>query len=124
MTFGGKQTIQTGHKTRRKFLLDSAALSTDILWWKEAKMLRNARKWWILAFLGARGGRPATVPEIAWGTRLPYHRRGLYRLLRIYAHWGLVISNRGADGRILYRISERGRARLVWLRAHSEHDGH
>jgi len=86
------------------------------------ELLRNGRKRVILAFLAARRGRPATVSEIAWGARLPYHRRGLYGLLRAYAHWGLVIPNRGVDGRLLYRLGDRGRERLAWLRTRSEHD--
>ena len=85
------------------------------------EMLRNRRKLAILEFLFHKG-RPATVPEIAWGTRLPYHHRGMYGLLRSYAHWGLVIPNRGVDGRLLYRVGERGRERLAWLRTHSEQD--
>src|SRR3989442_4332513 len=83
------------------------------------EMTRNGRKQAILAFLAARTGRPATVSEIAWGIRLPYHRRGLYGLLRSYAHWNLIIlSGCAPDGQQLYRIGERGLARLAWLRSH------
>ena len=80
-------------------------------------MRRNGRKQAILAFLAARRGRSATASEIAWGIRLPYHQRGLYGLLRSYAHWNLIIlSGCAPDGQRLYRIGERGLARLAWLR--------
>lgn len=81
----------------------------------------NARKYAILGFLAPRM-RPATVQEIAWGVRLPYPARGLYALLAGYAHWGLVIRGRGPDGRYRFRLGDRGRTRLAWLkkRASSE----
>jgi hypothetical protein len=75
---------------------------------------RNQRKRAILGFLASLS-RPATVPEIARGTRLPYDCRGLYSLLAAYAHWGLVLRSQSTEGRILYRLSERGRTRLAWL---------
>jgi hypothetical protein len=59
---------------------------------------------------------------MAWGLRLPYPARGLYALLVRYAHWGLVWRDRGPDGRLRFRLADRGRARLAWLkkRASSE----
>ncbi len=77
-------------------------------------MRRNTRKRAVLAFLASRA-RPATAGEIAWHTRLPYSPRGLYPLLAGYARWGLVRRWRGPDGRLVFRIAERGRARLAWL---------
>jgi len=76
--------------------------------------MRNSRKRAVLAFLASRT-RPATVQEIAWGTRLPYPARGLYPLLRSYARWGLVWRWRGPDRRLVFRIKDRGRARLAYL---------
>ncbi len=78
------------------------------------EMRRNERKRAVLAFLASRG-RPATVQEIAWNTRLSYPARGLYALLAGYAHWGLVLRDRGPDGRLQFRIAGRGRARLRYL---------
>ena len=78
-------------------------------------MRRNERKRAILIFLSSRA-RPATVQEIAWGERLPYHHRGLWPLLASYAHWGLVLRDRGPDGRFRFRLGDRGRARLAWLK--------
>ena len=77
-------------------------------------MIRNERKRNVLAFLAAQR-RPATAQEIAWGIRLPYQTRGLYRLLGGYLRWGLVLRAPGPDGQFLYRIGRRGRARLAWL---------
>ena len=80
-------------------------------------MRYNARKRSVLAFLASRrGGRPATGPEVAWGIRLPYSTRGLYGLLAAYSRWGLVHRWRGPDGRLLFDLEDRGRARLAWLR--------
>lgn len=77
--------------------------------------MRNSRKRAVLAFLASRT-RPATAREIAWHTRLPYAPRGLYGLLARYSRWGLVFRHCGPDGRLLFEIADRGRARLAWLR--------
>lgn len=77
--------------------------------------MRNGRKEAVLSFLAGRGQRPSTAREIAWAVRLPYDVRGLYPLLARYSHWGLVLRSRAADGRLVYRIGERGRGRLAWL---------
>lgn len=78
-------------------------------------MRRNELKRKVLAFLASRT-RPATVQEIAWHTRLPYPARGLYGLLQGYARWGLILRSRGPGGRLQFRLADRGRARLAWLR--------
>ena len=70
----------------------------------------------MLAFLAARE-RGATCAELAWAIGLPYDSRGLYKLLSSYTRWGLILRSRGVDGRIVYRIGDRGRARLAWLRS-------
>ncbi len=82
-------------------------------------MRRNERKRAVLAFLASRD-RPATVQELAWAIRLPYPARGLYGVLAGYAHWGLVLRERGPDGKLRFRLGERGRRRLAWLREHSQ----
>ncbi len=76
--------------------------------------MRNSRKRSVLAFLASRT-RPATASEIAWGTRLAYPARGLYPLLRSYAHWGLVWRWRGPDRRLVFAIKPKGRKRLAYL---------
>lgn len=78
-------------------------------------MRRNGRKRAVLAFLASRT-RPATAQEVAWYTRLPYPPRGLCSLLAGYARWGLIHRWRRLDGRLVFSITERGRARLAWLR--------
>lgn len=78
-------------------------------------MKRNSRKFAILNLL-SRQDSSIPANEIAWAIRLPYRSSGLYRLLLNYAHWGLILRHRGPDGRYRYRIGERGRARLAWLR--------
>jgi DNA-binding IclR family transcriptional regulator len=82
-------------------------------------MLRNERKRAVLDFLASKT-RPATVREIAWGVRLPYPTRGLYPLLAGYLHWGLVRRWRGPDGRYHFKLADRGRVRLAWLRRRSQ----
>lgn len=57
-----------------------------------------------------------TAVELAWAMRLAYPVRGLYPHLADYARWGLILRWRGAGGRLLFRIADRGRARLAWLR--------
>ena len=82
------------------------------------KMGRNERKRAILGFL-ARQGRPATVAEIAWGVQVPYQPGGIRRLLLNYRRFGLIA--RRDLGRVArYEITARGRARLAWLREHSQ----
>ncbi len=80
----------------------------------ERGMRYNSRKRAILAFLASKT-RPASASEIAWGVRLPYPARGIYNLLRGYAHWGLIRRWRGPSGRYQFRLADRGRARLAWI---------
>jgi hypothetical protein len=78
------------------------------------KMKRNRRKLAILGFLAGQR-RAQTVAEIGWAVRVPYHHGGLRRLLLNYRRWGLLQQN--FAGRVsFYRITDRGRARLSWLR--------
>jgi len=80
-------------------------------------MKRNERKKAILGFL-ARQSRAQNVAEIGWAVRVPYHHGGLRRLLLNYLRWGLL-SRRFTGCVASYAITDRGRARLVWLRRHA-----
>ena len=62
-------------------------------------------------------GRSSDVPHLA--VRVGYYPiRGFYPSLAKWCRWGLLAVSRGFDGRLLYRITDRGRRRLTWLREH------
>jgi hypothetical protein len=61
-----------------------------------------------------RNGRAVSVPTLA--ARVGYYPiRGFYPDLARLRRWVLLESNRNWSGRLLFRISERGRASLRWL---------
>jgi len=77
---------------------------------------RNMRK---LAVLGAL----ALEPDWVSAARLRFRRlviamtlRNLEMALLRYLRWGLVERKPNYSGRFLYRITDKGRDRLVWLR--------
>lgn len=70
-----------------------------------------------LAVLGAfvRGG-PMTPAEVAVRARIP-PSGPMYTYLKRLAKWGLVSrGTRWRRGRMLYRLTEKGKARYEWLR--------
>lgn len=91
----------------------------------------NGRKRRVLAFLLA-DRRPRTVLEIAHGSGCGVLRAGgLYGLLHRYAQCGLVSrelrqreSRSGPRQVAAFRITAKGRDRLVWLRGQGGNDDH
>ncbi len=53
----------------------------------------------------------------AWATLAGYYPiRSAYTVLKRFHRWHLLECRLDARGLLLYRISDRGRARLAWLR--------
>lgn len=74
---------------------------------------RNELKRKALAIFENRGW--LSVP--AWAALAGYYPiRGAYTVLKRFYRWKLLKRRLDARGLILYRISDRGRARLAWLR--------
>lgn len=73
----------------------------------------NQRKIAVLRALANNG--PMTPPEIAAGLRV-YPVRAMYSYMLHLAKWGLVTRGRRIRrGRMLYQLTEKGKARLAWL---------
>ena len=74
----------------------------------------NSRKLTMLAAFERFGGW-LSPPMVA---RLTGFRpiRAIWSYLRRLNRWGLLYRRRGAGGLVLYRISVKGRERLVWLK--------
>lgn len=80
---------------------------------------KNCRKLRVLRALAQRGELSAESIA-AWAGIWPW--RGVYHSLRAYAAWGLLSRRRegraarpGARRVTLWRITDKGRARLRWL---------
>jgi hypothetical protein len=75
---------------------------------------RNSLKLQVLEILDRRGWLdPPTIAELV-GFRA---ERGMYSYLIRLHRYGLLRRRQDARGLILYRLSERGGARLAWLRS-------
>lgn len=57
---------------------------------------------------------PLAPPELAVEVGL-YPLRSAYSYLAHLSRWGLLLRGKDARGRVLYSLSERGRARLAYL---------
>jgi hypothetical protein len=84
---------------------------------KPMKRARNELKRIALTVFEDRGW--LNVP--AWAKLAGYYPiRGAYAVLKRYHRWKLLDRRLDARGLILYRISDRGRARLAWLRGQTK----
>ncbi len=61
-----------------------------------------------------------TPDELRLRLRWPLDRRSVYSYLLRLARQGLLERTEGGRGRLAYRLTERGRARLGYLRRRSE----
>jgi DNA-binding PadR family transcriptional regulator len=78
----------------------------------------NGGKRLILAVLEEAYPHGLRADVLAWKAGVSPRRSVYWRLSRL-ARWGLIQRRRGADGRLVYQIAERGRSRLAWLNGHS-----
>jgi hypothetical protein len=77
----------------------------------------NARKRLILGVLEEAYPGALRADGVAWKAGI-YPKRAVYWRLNRLRLWGLIERRRNAQGLLLYRISERGRRRLAYLRDH------
>ena len=74
---------------------------------------RNSLKLRVLEALDRRGWTNPPLAAVLVGFS-PV--RAIYAHLKRYERWGLLERARDARGLLLYRVTDRGRNRLAWLR--------
>ena len=74
----------------------------------------NARKRRILSVLERVYPKGMRADALAWKAGVSPKRAVYWRLNRLW-RFGLLQRRRNAQGLLVYRISERGRRRLIWL---------
>ena len=74
----------------------------------------NARKRRILSVLEQVYPKGMRADALAWNAGVSPKRAVYWRLNRLW-RFGLLQRRRNAQGLLVYRISERGRRRLIWL---------
>jgi len=77
----------------------------------------NGRKLLILTVLEQASPTGLRADILAWMAGVIPKRSVYWRLNRLW-RFGLLRRRRNAQGFLVYRISERGRRRLAWLRRH------
>ena len=85
--------------------------------------IRNQRKMALLGALEREGG--SSFSPFGWVTAIDLWKRhfvartslrNIYVGLKRYSRWNLVEQGRSGSGYLIYRITEKGRERLKWLK--------